>query len=127
MGFIATSICAALTLIMSMLHFALLLGVPLGEYVLGGTEKVISLNKRWLNLIFAVVFFFIAMLYLRNIKLLEFYMPNLLSKIIMIIYTLFLGYAIIGNAVFTKSKKEKYLMTPLSAIGFISSLLAIIK
>lgn len=126
MGFIAAIVCGVLTLIMSILHIALLLGIPLGEYVLGGTEKVIPLNKRWLNLIFAVLFFFIAMLYFRNLKFLEFNMPNLLSKIIIIIYTVFLGYAIIGNAFFTKSKKEKYLMTPLSVIGFISSLLAII-
>ncbi len=52
--------------------------------------------------------------------------PNLISKIIMVIYTIFLGYAIIWNGFFTKSKKEKYLMTPLSALGFISSLFAII-
>ncbi len=126
MGSISAIVCAALTLIMSVLHIALLLGAPLGEYVLGGTEKVIPIKKRWFNLMFAVLFFFLSTLYLRNTDILEFDMPNLTSKIIMLIYTVFLGYAIIGNGFLTKSKKEKFLMTPLSAIGFISSLLAII-
>jgi cation transport ATPase len=125
MGYIAAIVCAALTLIMSVLHIALLLGAPLGEYVLGGTDKIIPLKKRWFNLMFAVLFLFIAMLYFRNIDILEFDIPNLISEIIMVIYTVFLGYAIIGNSFWTKSKKERYLMAPLSAIGFISSLLAI--
>lgn len=126
MGPIATIVCATLTLIMSLLHIALLLGVPLGEYVLGGTEKVIPIKRRWFNIMFASLFFFISMLYFGKINILEFNIPNLISKIIMVIYTVFLGYKIIWNGFLTKSKKEKYLMTPLSSIGFISSLLAII-
>lgn len=42
-------------------------------------------------------------------------------KIVIIVNTLFLAYAIVGNGILTKSKKEKYVMTPFSIIQFIFS------
>lgn len=105
---------------MSILHILLLAGIPIGEYVLGGENKVIPLNKRWINLVFALVFLFLGLLYLGKAYNIPF-ISVILSKIIMIVYTLFLAYAIIGNTFFTKSKKEKIVMIPASIIGFACS------
>lgn len=44
----------------------------------------------------------------------------------MCVYTIFLGYAIIGNTFFTDSKKEKIVMIPASCIGFLCSLITLI-
>lgn len=113
-------ICAIITFFMSILHILLLAGIPIGEYVLGGENKVIPLNKRWINLVFALVFLFLGLLYLGKAYNIPF-ISVILSKIIMIVYTLFLAYAIIGNTFFTKSKKEKIVMIPASIIGFACS------
>ncbi len=114
-------ICAAITFFMSVLHILLLVGFPIGEYVLGGQNKVIPLNKRWINLVFALVFLFLGLFYLSKAIYMSFIFPEAFSKIIMIAYSLFLAYAIVGNTFFTKSKKEKTVMIPASVIGFVCS------
>ena len=114
-------ICAIITFFMSILHILLLIGMPIGEYVLGGQNKVIPLNKRWINLVFAFVFLFLGLLYLGKSISIPFQFSEVPSKIIMIVYSLFLAYAIIGNIFFTKSKKEKVMMIPASIMGFACS------
>ncbi len=120
-------ICSVITFLMCLLHMLLFLGAPIGEYVLGGKDRVIPKNRRYVNAVLACVFFFIGLLYLREAGI---FAVNVISrritKIIMTFYTLFLGYAIFGNIFFTKSRKEKMVMIPFSVLGFISSLLAII-
>ncbi|MBD5548304.1 MAG: hypothetical protein HDQ97_13035 [Lachnospiraceae bacterium] len=112
-------ICAIITFFMSILHIFLLIGMPIGEYVLGGQNKVIPLNKRWINLVF--VFLFLGLFYLGKSISIPFQFSEVPSKIIMIVYSLFLAYAIIGNIFFTKSKKEKVMMIPASIIVFACS------
>lgn len=114
-------ICAIITFFMSILHILLLIGMPIGEYVLGGQNKVIPLNRRWINLVFAFVFSFLGLFYLGKSISIPFQFSELPSKIIMIVYSLFLAYAIIGNIFFTKSKKEKVMMIPASIMGFVCS------
>lgn len=119
-------LCAIVTFLMAALHIALLLGVPIGEFVLGGKEKIIPLKNRWINAIFSLLFLFLGILYMGIIGIISFNLPVLITKTIVVSYTLFLAYAIIGNTLITKSKKEKYLMIPASTIGFISSLITLI-
>lgn len=112
--------CSIVTFLMCVLHLLLSIGAPIGEYVLGGQNKVIPINKRWINVILTFVFLFVGVLYLGKAILFQF--SEIPSKVIMIAYSLFLAYAIIGNIFFTKSRKEKAMMIPASVIGFISSL-----
>lgn len=123
---IITTLCAIVTLFMAVLHLLLLLGAPIGEYVLGGTVKVIPIAKRWINVALFIMFVFIGILYLGSAGIISFQISDMPTKIIMIIYTAFLAYAIVGNIFLTNSKKEKYVMIPASIIGFISSLLTLI-
>lgn len=106
---------------MSILHILLLIGMPIGEYVLGGQNKVIPLNKRWINLILAFVFLLLGLFYLGKAIYIPFKFSEVPSKIIMIVYSLFLAYATIGNAFFTKSRKEKIVMIPASITGLACS------
>ena len=112
--------CSIVTFLMGVLHLLLSMGAPIGEYVLGGQNKVIPINKRWINVILTFIFLFVGVLYLG--KAIFFQFSEIPSKVIMIAYSLFLAYAIIGNIFFTKSRKEKAMMIPASVIGFISSL-----
>lgn len=119
-------VCSIITFFMCCLHVLLIFGVPIGEYVLGGKEKVIPLRKRWINGIFACVFCFLGIFYLGKAGIISFDFPNRLSNGVMIVYTLFLAYAILGNIFFTESKKEKIVMIPISVICFICSFLTLL-
>ena len=118
--------CAMLTFLMAALHLLLLCGAPLGEYVLGGTNRVIPKPKRKLNVFFLVLFTFLGVIYLTQTSYLSVHMNEIIVKVLMILYTLFLAYAIVGNLFLTKSKKETLLMTPLSIIGCVSSIMTLI-
>lgn len=112
--------CSIVTFLMGVLHLLLSMGAPIGEYVLGGQNKVIPINKRWINVILTFIFLLVGVFYLGQSIPVQF--SEIPSRVIMIAYSLFLAYAIIGNIFFTKSRKEKAMMIPASVIGFISSL-----
>lgn len=112
--------CSIITFLIGVLHLLLSMGAPIGEYVLGGQNKVIPINKRWINVILTFIFLLVGVFYLGQSIPVQF--SEIPSRVIMIAYSLFLAYAIIGNIFFTKSKKEKAMMIPASVIGFISSL-----
>ncbi len=113
--------CAMLTFFMGVLHIMLSIGLPIGEYVLGGKNKIIPKEKRYINVILVFVFSFLGVFYIGKAVPIPFQFSDIMSKIIMILYSLFLLYAIIGNTFFTKSKKEKIVMVPASAVGFVCS------
>lgn len=119
--------CSIITFFMSILHILLATGFPLGEYVLGGEHKVIPKNKRYVNVLFALLFLSLGWFYLAQSKLITFYIPPLVSRMVMIIYSLFLAYAVIGNTFLTKSRKEKLVMIPTSIVGFICSFITLIN
>lgn len=114
--------CAIISFFMGILHIMLSIGVPIGEYVLGGKDKIIPKEKRYINIVLAFAFLFLGLFYIGKVEAVFFQISNIVSKIIMILYSVFLAYAVIGNIFFTKSKKEKVVMIPASAIGFIFSL-----
>ena len=108
------------------LHFLLLLGLPLGEYVLGGKHIIIPKKLRPLNIIFLILFTFAGISYLQYGNIIHTFINDKILSFIIIIFTIFFGYGIIGNIKFTKSKKEKNIMTPICIISFILSVLLII-
>ena len=71
-----------------------------------------------------MIFIFVGMAYLQWGNILYIGFNLVFVKIIIMVNTLFLAYAIIGNGMITKSKKEKYVMTPFSVIQFICSVAA---
>lgn len=56
-------ICSIITFIMCFLHILLVLGAPIGEYVLGGKDRVIPREKRHINGIIACVFLFFPIVF----------------------------------------------------------------
>jgi hypothetical protein len=125
-GYIASLICAIITFGMALLQLSLTFGAPFGEYVLGGRSKILPRNMRFVSASFTLAFAFIGMVYLHKAKVLDIGIDPVLVNVILIINTLFLAYAVVGNGLLTKSKKEKYLMTPFSAVQFLCSLIAIL-
>ena len=113
------SICLAFAF--ALLQLSLTIGAPFGEYVLGGTHKVLPDKKRFVSGAFSCLFVIVGFSYLQKAEIIHPIFNVTFINILLVIYTLFLAYAIIGNGFLTKSKKEKYVMTPLSIIGCISS------
>jgi hypothetical protein len=73
---------------------------------------------------FAFIFILVGMAYLQKGSVLNIGLNPIFVNILVIVNTLFLAYAIVGNGLLTKSKKEKYVMTPLSIIQFVCSVIA---
>lgn len=111
---------------MALLQLSLTFGAPFGEYVLGGQYKVLPHKMRFMSLGYTILFILVGLVYLQKGRFLSLGFSSVAVQIILIIMTAFYGYAIIGNGFLTKSKKEKYVMTPFSAVQFILSLLTLI-
>ncbi len=124
-SYIFSLIVAIITFGMAVLQLCLTLGAPFGEYVLGGRNKVLPPKMRFVSGTFSFVFIFIGLVYLQSGKVAYLGLGSMLVNVVVIINTIFLAYAIVGNGVLTKSKKEKYLMTPLSVIQFVCSMIAL--
>ena len=122
---ISALICWGLTWGMAILHLLLVWGAPLGKYVLGGKDKVIPKEKRYINLVLFVDFFIIGTVYLSKTRYLPVQTPVVLTKGIMVLYTMFLAYAIVANMFLTESKKEQMVMTPLPFIGCFTSMVTL--
>jgi len=112
---------------MAILQLSLTFGAPFGEYALGGSNRILPPKMRFTSCAFALVFVIVGLSLLQITQAINSIFPNQYVKILLIAYTLFLGYAIIGNGIITRSKKEKYVMTPLSIIGFSTSIIILVN
>ena len=106
---------AVLLMLVVVMSIALILGVPLGEFTLGGRFKVFPAKLRLVLVtqLLLQVFFAIVLLQLGHIYPLWF--SHKVTKIIGIVLAVYLSLNCLGN-VFSKSKKERFVMTPLSAV-----------
>lgn len=118
---ITTLISILLVFGFALFQFLLTLGVPIGEYALGGLHRVLPAKMRFISGLFSGLWTVVGLSYLQRTNKITPIFNGTFINVLLIIYTLFLAYSIIGNGFITKSKKEKYLMTPLSIVGFISS------
>ena len=111
----------------ALLQLLLIFGAPFGEYVLGGQHKVLPKKLRFVSGGFSLVFTVVGTAFLQASGKISSLLNPLVLRIILIVYTGFLAYAIIGNGFITKSKKEKYIMTPCSIVGFLSAVVVLVN
>lgn len=102
--------------ILALMTLLVTLGFPLGEYTLGGKYKVLPKRMRLVSASSFIIqmLAIIVILYVGQIISLNF------SSSIARGLCLFFGFYLIVNSVmnfFSKSKKEKYVMTPLSLLA----------
>ncbi len=112
---IISAITFGLLIIMSLL---LLAGLPLGELTMGGQYKIIPPKMR-IILVFQMLLqgWFLATI-LQLGGHIPFWFPINVTKVIGIVMAVFLSLNTVMNAI-SKSKKEKLIMTPLSAYSAI--------
>lgn len=114
------TICSTIFALNSLLHAALILGAPLGEYVLGGQHVVYPLEMRLISLLLMFLWAYVAYAYLQQGNIMK--NSTQKTRTIIILSTIFMIFAIFSNGFITTSKKEKALMTPLAIVTSLSSL-----
>ena len=106
---------AVLLMLVVVMSIALIFGAPLGEYTLGGRFRVFPARLRLVLLtqLLLQVFFVVILLQLGHIIPLCF--SHEATKVIGFVLAAYLTLNCVAN-LSSKSKKEKYVMTPLSAV-----------
>ena len=95
----------------------LTLGFPFAEFTLGGYYKVLPKKLRAISAIRSLILLFMAVVVLKHAKIFN-GLDFLPSHVLMWIITIALGLMTLANLM-SQSKKEKYTMTPVSAVTFL--------
>ena len=114
----------ALTVILALLavfQLALALGAPLGRFAWGGQHRVLPTKLRIGSLVSIVIYALIAVLALDEVGLIDL-VPDAVSDIGMWVVFAYFVLGIPLNAI-SRSKPERYTMTPVVAVLAVLSLL----
>jgi len=105
----------------ALLHLLLILGFPFGEYVLGGKYIVLPFKVRIISILLFLIWTIAGISYLNYGQLIHIPVFNHFDRILIILTTIFLFFAIFSNGFLTKSEKERKVMTPFSLVIFVLS------
>jgi len=114
----------ALTVILALLavfQLALALGAPLGRFAWGGQHRVLPTRLRIGSLVSIVIYGLVAVLALDKVGLID-VVPDVVSDIGMWVVFAYFVLGIPLNAI-SRSKPERYTMTPVVAVLAVLSLL----
>lgn len=114
----AAIIGAAAFSIVIVLSFLIICGLPLGELTMGGQYKVFPKKLRILLVTQLILQIFFVIIVLQMGGWMSLWFSVYVTKIICIVMAVYLSLNTLMNLV-SKSKKEKYIMTPLSFISAI--------
>lgn len=98
------------------LSVLIICGLPLGELTMGGQYKVFPKKLRFVLAIQLILQIFFVIVILQMGGFLALWFSEKVTKIIGIVMAVYLSLNTIMNFV-SKSKKEKYIMTPLSFVA----------
>jgi hypothetical protein len=113
---ILSIVVAIMFVFISIFQVLLFLGYPLGEYAMGGLYRVLPKKLRIVSIINAIILLFMGLVFLQHTNVLNSF--NFLpTNILVWVITIFLGLNTITNLI-SQSKKERFIMTPLSSIVF---------
>ena len=93
-------------------------GLPLGEYTMGGQHKILPKKCRLAAVVSVAIQIFAMIIILQAGGLLPLWPPFKVTKYICFFFAAYLSLNTIMNMI-SKSKKEKYVMTPISLIAAI--------
>jgi uncharacterized membrane protein YozB (DUF420 family) len=107
-----------LFIIIAGMTFLVACGFPLGEFIMGGQHRVLPKKFRVFAIISLIVQLFAAIIILQAGGFIPMWFPIKATKYICIFLAAYLSTNVFTNLL-SKSKKEKYIMTPLSLIATI--------
>ncbi|MFD1020936.1 hypothetical protein [Thalassobacillus hwangdonensis] len=101
------------------------LGFPLGEFAMGGQHKILPKKLRIVSVINALILLFMAFVFLHHTDVLN-WSFFISTNIAVWVITIFLGMNTVANLI-SPSKKERFVMTPLSGVTFILCLFIVLS
>ena len=101
--------------IVCVLSFLIICGLPLGELTMGGQYKVFPKKLRIILVIQLILQIFFVVIILQMGRFVPLWFSESTTKIICIVMAVYLSLNTVMNFI-SKSKKERYIMTPLSVI-----------
>lgn len=111
----------------ALLHLLLLLGFPLGEYVLGGKYRRLPYRMRIISLVLFFLWNFIGLCYLNYGNIFTAPWTGKTTEAVLLFSTIFFFVVIFSNAFLTNSRKERLVMTPLCLFLFLISLVLLLN
>ena len=101
--------------IVMILSFLLLCGLPLGEFTMGGQYRVFPPKMRMLLLLQLIMQMFFLVIILQMGGYMPLWFAYHVTRIICIVMAVYLSLNTLVNCI-SKSKKERYVMTPISLV-----------
>ena len=118
-GAILFTIIAVMTLLVAC-------GLPLGEFTMGGQYKILPKKYRIMAILSLFIQIFAIIIILQAGQYISLWFSYNITKYICFFFAVYLSINIFMN-ISSKSKKEKYVMTPLSLIAAICFWIVAIK
>ena len=112
MIYVIGTVAFSVVIVLSVL---IMCGLPLGELTMGGQYKVFPKKLRIVLAVQILLQVFFMVILLQMGSLVPLWFSHKITKTIGIVLAVYLSVNTIMN-LFSKSKKEKYIMTPLSTI-----------
>ena len=97
------------------LSILMICGLPLGEFTMGGQYKIFPKKLRLILFGQLILQIFFVIIILQMGGFIPLWFSNNITRIICIVMAVYLSLNTVMNFI-SKSKKEKYIMTPISAI-----------
>lgn len=108
------------------LSILIICGLPLGELTMGGSYRVFPKELRLLLITQLVLQIFFMVIILQTGGFLGLFFSHKVTKVIGIIMAVYLSLNVVVNSI-SKSKKERYIITPLSLISAICFWITVLK
>ena len=97
------------------LYILLALGLPYGEFAMGGKYKILPQKERIICIISAVIQIFAILILLQCGSVISLAFPDKVANVLCYFFAGYLSLNVILNLL-SKSKKEKLVMSPLSFV-----------
>ncbi|WP_058308195.1 hypothetical protein [Gracilibacillus massiliensis] len=122
---VAAVIFSLICVITAIFQVLLALGYPLGEFALGGSYKILPHKLRVVSVCNALILLFMGLVVLQHAEVFTSF-AFLSTNLLMWVITVFLGLNTLANLI-SPSKKERYVMTPISTAAFLLCLLIVLS
>lgn len=99
----------------SILYIFLALGLPYGEFAMGGNYKIMPTRMRYMCAFSVLIQWFAILILLQTAGLIPLMFSSGVTKGLCFFFAVYLSFNSVMNTL-SKSKKEKYIVTPLSVI-----------
>ena len=122
-GFIQLAAMIIMILLAGIAVFQVLLalGYPLGEATMGGKYKILPKPLRIASAVSAIILLLMGYVYMQRANVITSDIAFLPTNVLVWVFTGYLGLNTLANLA-SKSKKERMIMTPISAIACILGL-----